>query len=212
MEDNEISMDSEPLKRYGKNMVKYIKGRLRDLVGGSMIDLQRDIRTNRFIAYDGGRHDNLIMRRSGHLSNSIRPTRIEEPEDGVFTSGLQVGKVYGKVLIGRRGKSTVITPKNSQFLAIPLPAALGNHGVPKGRPRDKSLWGNTFIRKGIIFGQPLYVKGQKQGQSKGMVVPLFVLKRSVTIPVKIAVEDLREFTKAGAGKEFEKIRNDLGMK
>jgi hypothetical protein len=57
-----------------------------------------------------------------------------------------------------------IRPRTAQFLAIPLPAARGR------RPREFT---HTFIRKGIIF--------QRVGSR---VIPLFVLKRSVTIPAR----------------------------
>jgi hypothetical protein len=215
-EENDIMVDAEPLKRYGKNMVKYIKGRLRSLVAGSMVDLQRDVRTNRFIAFDGGHHDNLLMRRSGHLSNSIKPRPVVENGDD-FVGGIEMGKVYGKTLIGKRGHVTTVTPKSGRFLAIPLPAALGNHGVPRGRPRDAAVWGSTFFARSkngnlILFGRQLYVKGARKGEAKTGVVPLFIMKTSVNIPVKIAVEDLLGFASAGVGKDLQKLRNDLGLK
>lgn len=210
-DENNIEMNTDPLKRYGKYMTKFIKDRLRALVTYSMVDLQKDIRTNRFIAYDGGHHDNLLMRRSGHLSNSIRPRRTVEVGPD-FVGGLETGKAYGSTLIGRRGKVTVIVPRLKKFLAIPLPAALDGHGVPRGRALDKAVWGSTFIHKGIIFGQPLFVKGKKKGESKGMIVPLFVLKRSVRVPVKIAVEDLRDYALKSVGKDLRKLRDDLGLK
>ena len=55
-------------------------------------------------------------------------------------------------------------PRFARFLAIPLRAARGK------RPRD---FMNTFVNKGIIF--------QRMGKR---IVPLFVLRRSVTIPAR----------------------------
>lgn len=208
-------MNTDPLRRYGENMQKYIRQRLKEMVSGNMYDLQGEIRRNRFVPYDGQYHDNVLMRRSGHLSNSIRPTSVVRSGDE-FTGGLQMGKSYGRPLIGKRGTVTDVYPKTKKYLAIPLPAALGNHGVVRGRPLDKSVWGDTFIRTSkagnlIIFGKQLFVKGKKQGQAKTGVIPLFILKKHVQVRVKIAVEELYKYALTGVGKDFEKLKNDLGL-
>jgi hypothetical protein len=73
----------------------------------------------------------------------------------------------------------VITPKTAQFLTIPLGAARAAAGASRGSARD---FPNTFIAKGMIF----------QKQQGGKIVPLFLLRRQVTVPARIHPEDIAE--------------------
>lgn len=75
-------------------------------------------------------------------------------------------------------KGATITPKNSRFLTIPLDAAkTARRGVAKFTARElfdnPAAFGyrSAFIAKGVIFGS----------KAKGAIVPLFALKRSVTL-------------------------------
>lgn len=63
----------------------------------------------------------------------------------------------------------VIKPKNKKFLTIPFPGGPADTKVPK-RASD---FDNTFVAKGIIF--------QKHGKG---IVPLFILRKFVTIPAQ----------------------------
>jgi hypothetical protein len=173
-----------------------------------MIDLQKDLRENKFVIYDGGKHDDVLMRRSGHLSNSIRVVAAVMQGDEAV-GGLSFGKKYAGVLIGKRGKVTKIVPINKQFLAIPLPGALDAHGVPRGAPEDKAVFPYTFIHKGTIFGHLGYVKGAHKGEIKSDLLPLFLLRRSVDVKVRIASEDLLDFTKKKVNAELQKLKADL---
>ena len=205
---DDITLDIDPIKQYGKNMQAFIKQRLKGIINGTMIDLQKDLRKNKFVMYDGGKHDDVLMRRSGHLSNSIRvePAVMQGTE---AVGGLSFGKKYAGVLIGKRGKVITIVPTNKQFLAIPLPGALDAHGVPKGIPEDKSVFPYTFIHKGTIFGHLGYVKGARKGEIKSDLLPLFLLRRSVDVKVRIASEDLLDFTKKNVEAELQKLKADL---
>ncbi len=81
-------------------------------------------------------------------------------------------------------EGTTIRAKRTQFLTIPLPAALDSRGVPlRARARD---WDNTFVarsRRGnlLIF--------QRQGVG---IVPLYLLKREVTLPPRLGAQDTLE--------------------
>jgi hypothetical protein len=67
-----------------------------------------------------------------------------------------------------------IVPKNSQYLTIPLDAALTPSGVMRFDARGAEAAGyKTFVRGNIIFG----IKDK-------VLVPLFVLVTSVTIPAR----------------------------
>lgn len=83
----------------------------------------------------------------------------------------------------------IVKPRNSKYLAIPLPAALTAAGVLKKRPRDYS---DTFVRKSKGGNLMIF---QKVGQ-RGKIRALFVLKKSVTIPARkymtITAEAMRD--------------------
>lgn len=73
------------------------------------------------------------------------------------------------------------------WLAIPLPAVLTAAGVARGFARDyrdhpgQFGFTGTFVHKGVIFGHLAGgAKGKGIGGGKSSVVPLFVLKHSVT--------------------------------
>jgi hypothetical protein len=55
-----------------------------------------------------------------------------------------------------------------------------------------SPFSGTFIHKGIIFGRVGRATAVAGKTDKRAVVPLFVLKRSVQIPVRIPVEGILE--------------------
>jgi len=102
----------------------------------------------------------------------------------------------------------------AKMLAIPLPGAMDSSGTAKGSPRDAAIFGQTFLAKSragnlIIFGKLNYVRGKKAGQAKGDVVPLFVLKNSVDVPVTVTTESLRAYAQPILGKGMDAIRAGL---
>jgi hypothetical protein len=89
-------------------------------------------------------------------------------------------EIIAKVVAGQKLKYAwaqeeggVIKAKNARFLAIPLDAAKTAAGVARFGPRQIESAGYTgsFVKGGILYG--------KQGDR---IVPLFVFKRSVTLP------------------------------
>lgn len=146
----------------------------------------------------GGGPSNLRVR-TGALRASTRPLPVRADRNTV-QSGVQFGTVYAATHIGKRGTKTTITPKGHPFLAIPLDAAKTTAGVARGGPdrtwqgqyRMNSPFSGTFIHKGIIFGRVGRATAVAGKTDKRAVVPLFVLKRSVQIPVRIPVEGILE--------------------
>jgi hypothetical protein len=152
----------------------------------------------------GPKNQGVLNSRSGILKKSI--TTIPATTDGdVITGKLGIGTVYGKMHFGPAGQVTHVTPKSGKFLAIPLPGAMDAHGIARGKPLDKAIFGQTFIARSkagnlIIFGKLTYVKGEKAGQVKSDLKPLFVLKESVDVPVTITTESLRAWVRPLLGK------------
>ena len=100
----------------------------------------------------------VLKVRTGTLRSSIVPI-LAHMEGRVIMAGVGTGVKYARI----HEFGGTIVPKVAQALTVPLP------GV-KGRARD---YKNTFIAKGMIF--------QKQGRE---IIPLFALKKSVTIPAR----------------------------
>lgn len=101
---------------------------------------------------------------TGRLRNSLT---YAETKDGLeISAGGGPGEVDYAAIHQFGG---TITPKKKKFLTIPFPGGPADTKVPK-RAAD---FDNTFVAKGIIF--------RKQGKG---IQPLFILKKSVTIPAR----------------------------
>jgi hypothetical protein len=119
-----------------------------------------------------------LYKRSGKLVQSIK--------DSVTVSGQKFDDIEGRI-----GSSLVyaniqeyggdIVPKNSKYLAIPLPAAMDSRGIPlMASPRD---WANTFVAKSKAGNLLIF---QKKGKD---IIPLYVLRSKVTIPPRLGLGD-----------------------
>jgi len=136
-------------------------------------------------AWPGGTKPKNLSKRTGDLVQSIaKSIRIS----GKFTATSdRVGRIGSPLTYAHVQEfGGTITPRNAQYLTVPLPAAMNSAGVmllPKARD-----YPNTFVAKSrrgnlIIF--------QKRGRNK--IVPLFVLKRSVKIPPRLNLGAALEF-------------------
>jgi hypothetical protein len=175
----------------------------------------------------GGTTSDKLAVRSGLLRNSVRAIPAKISSNASIVGGINFGTIYARVHVGPRGQKTVIKPKGHPYLTIPLDAAKSPSGVAKGSPR-LGPWADTFIarsKKGnlIIFGRLASYRSVKVGGTKvkGLtvrqvskdVVPLFVLKESVTIPARIhprtildwmmprVLADFKDSNITGAAKE-----------
>jgi len=142
----------------------------------------------------GGTSATKLRKRSGKLQASTKPLPVKKVK-GNYKAGVRFGTRYAGVHIGKAGDKKVIRPVNKQYLAIPLPAAKTAAGVARGRPLDTGIFGKTFIAKSkagnlIIFGKSVYQRGAKTGEAHGKIVPLFVLKKQVTVPVRVSTKVL----------------------
>lgn len=142
-------------------------------------------------SWPGGTSDKSLSRRTGKLIESVEASiRVT----GKFTAGSEVRGQIGSPLIyaSTQEFGATIRPKRAQYLTVPLPAALDNRGVPiLPRARD---WPRTFVQRSrrgnlIIF--------QKRGANK--IVPLYVLKKQVTIPPRMNLRTMIEAGNRGLG-------------
>lgn len=159
--------------------------------------------------------DTRIRRRTGQLSDSMRPiSPVKVTEKGV-EGGVTFGKVYARVHIGPRGQVTTIKPKERKYLTVPFPKSpiMTDAGVVKATARELMEgkgglpFGNTFIAKSkagnlIIFGTKRITKGARIGEYRGEVIPLFILKKQVKVKARIHPEDFLKWSKKELKRDF----------
>lgn len=143
-----------------------------------------------------GTFPGTLSRRSGELQSQFVPSRINVR--GGSIGDLEVSfTLPGIAAVHERGAT--IFPKKAKYLTVPLPAALDSRGVAlKPRARD---WMNTFVLRSKK-GNLLIVQKQPGGGLK----PLYVLKKSVTIPKRLGFQEAFE-----AGLDFlaDQIANEI---
>lgn len=156
----------------------------------------------------------LLNTRSGHLKRSIGS--IVRTEDGLPVAHIGSGVRQGKPLeyAGIHEAGGTIRPKIKQFLTIPLRAAQTATGQTNFSAKDvlngDTKYSGSFVAKGIIFG--ITQSGStllKSGRfRKGGIVPLFALKRSVTIRPSHYLTITRDETMKDATAELVKAVNE----
>lgn len=142
--------------------------------------------------------------RSGRLRSSIG-SQISFEDGGlkaVIGSGARQGDRVKYANIHETGGT--IVPRVRQWLTVPLEAAKTPSGVGRFTAQDvrrkRTQYTGSFIQDHVIFG---YMKRGQYKTSRGLkldIVPLFVLKKSVTIPASRYLSRTSEETFADANK------------
>ena len=118
---------------------------------------------------------NLLSRRGG-IRNIVTFARGARQGD--------LNRVVGEVVVpfplSVHELGTTITPKRSQFLTIPLSAALDGRGIPI-RPSARD-WPRTFVKQSKRGNLLIF---QRNGAT---LVPLYLLKRSVQLPARLGAQ------------------------
>jgi phage gpG-like protein len=157
-----VNVEVKNTERVINNMRTFrndLKGENMAIMADVCIYLMNYIQTNKLSGQ-------VLKRRTGRLVGAMNYAVRDE-------AGNVVGRVGNSAIyahIHEFGKT--ITAKNSKYLTIPLPAAMTPAGVLRKPARQ---WENTFVSSGIIWQRK--EKGQRS-------IPLFVLKKSVTIPAR----------------------------
>ncbi|MEY9560468.1 hypothetical protein [Sinorhizobium fredii] len=126
--------------------------------------------------WPGGTTAQTLSRRSGKLAGSILRS-VDVGGNTFETIEGTIGADFPGVV---HEFGATIKPKTAKYLAIPLPAALDSKGVPlKKGPRD---WAHTFVSKSKAGNLIIF---QRRGTQ---VIPLYVLKSSVTIPPRLGMQ------------------------
>lgn len=162
----------------------------------------------------GGTSIDRLAVRTGHLRSSTKEMPLVRTA-GLIETGISFGTGYAPVHVGPSGQVTTIHPVNAKYLAIPLAAARTPAGVPRGAPRS-GMWGETFFatsRKGnlILFGRRVVQKGARAGQTRGAVVPLFVMKKQVKVRARVDPVQILIWSRGELVKDFLDIGVKIGV-
>lgn len=191
MEEGSLSQIISNLKGYSSKLIR----RISKIIELNSRLLQTHIRTEKMT---GGTSATRLRVRSGHLRRSVQVKKVDlsggNIRGGVTIGGSEYNVRYARVHIGRRGQKTIIKPKRAKFLTVPLKAALTPSGVLKG-PARSNIWGDTFVAKTaqgrlVIFGRGRIMKGERQGELRSKILPLFLLLKQVTVPARIHPAEL----------------------
>jgi hypothetical protein len=199
----------EQVNRALENVPKILIKNVKEIIRLRSIEMQSYIRTEHLT---GGTSDTRLRVRSGRLRGSVIPLKVEVRNDSV-DGGVSIGTKYGRPHFGPKGEKFIIRGKKG-WLTIPIDKAHGGvfdegYGGPfpsttkAGVGRGSAMfgpWGNTFIKKTdkgnlIIFGQMKSYSRVKVGGTavKGLsimklgkkIVPLFLLRKQVSIPARV---------------------------
>jgi hypothetical protein len=171
-----IEGGDEAVARFGS-----IPGKLRKEIGDTIKRLQVELVNAAQAAYKS-----LGLReRSGALYGGIQPGEFEETDSGVTATVVAGGVPYTRI----QNLGGTISAKNVNNLTIPLDAVLTGQGVARFTAAqvisDPAAFGfvTTFFKNSVLFGElPIEGKREAKGATIGGVVPLFVLRPSVTLP------------------------------
>ena len=123
--------------------------------------------------------------RADYDEHALQPQRRHAPEhrrerrvDGKTFDEI-TGQIGGSMNAAVQEFGTTITSKTAKYLTVPLPAALDSKGVP--RKKNAREWDNTFVAQSKAGNLIIF---QREGAK---IVPLYVLKSSVTIPPRLGM-------------------------
>jgi hypothetical protein len=127
--------------------------------------------------YPGGTTGSSLSQRSGSAVRSIHDS--VKVEQGATLQSIR-GYIGGNFYLRTHEFGAVIRATRSQYLTVPLPAALDSRGVPLRR--SARMWANTFIANSRAGNLLIFQK-----QPGGGIIPLYVLKREVRIPPRLGM-------------------------
>ena len=169
--------------------------------------LQRSLTdTHRFIAEEE-LTGQVLETRTGQLKKAIKTTDAEWKGD-IVEGKIGIAEGPAERYAGILEEGGTIYPKRGKYLAIPLPAARTRRGVIKGKYNVSNLRElNMFLFKSKAGNLILAMK--KKLKTKTNIIPLFVLKRSVTIQphkyMERGAERLRRTLTAEIEKEVNRV-------
>lgn len=169
------------LQALEKNLKYSLKGGHKEMADELRLylsDVADDLARYHGRSFTGETHATRLSKRSGRAMRSIKTSvRVS----GATLDSLQ-GKIGGIGYLRAHEFGATVRAKNAQYLTIPLPAALHANGTPIHSSARQ--WANSFVIRSKA-GNLLIVKKQPGGK----LLPLYVLKREVTIPPRLRMRE-----------------------
>jgi hypothetical protein len=125
-----------------------------------------------------------VNRRTGNLARSFKSRTFDSTLLGAIVLDVQPEGPGAKYANLQEFGGT-IKPVRAKNLWIPIAGNLTPAGVARITPTEAINRGG-FFAKGVFFGKPLVGRGK----AKANPVPLFALKKSVTVPGRMGAERL----------------------
>lgn len=180
----QVTLRTDALKQWAARAPEVVRKVLLDELRKFFLFFLEDLREQRLSGNPVHVRTGALRRDGIASSSEIQPDLFEGR--AIFTLPYAATQEYGDP--ERR-------PKNSQFLAIPLPAALTASGVPRYpsplRQSLKAEFETVFARRSQHGTGALILFGKHQKTDKELIA-LFVLKRSVSIPARMGARALLE--------------------
>lgn len=180
MSSKDIARLRRGFKRAPELMAREARAALRDAAN----TWQGKVVRENFRPFSGNKNDTKTLQsRSSFLRRSlghrIEGDNLSNLSVSVYSSGVKYARIqeYGGD----------VRPVKGKYLTIPLDAAMGPRGVPKKSSVRDYADGFFFESKAgnLIFAVSKVVGRGKNARSQ--VVPLYVLKRKVTIPARFGL-------------------------
>jgi hypothetical protein len=147
--------------------------------------------------------DTALATRTGALVRALQ-------SGGKVHDAAKLADVYGEISLPGKNRiheyGGTITPKEGEYLFIPLPAALNADGTPKRRnPRQ---WKSTFIAESRAGNLILF---QRVGRK---LTPLYALKKQVRVRPRLGLvsqikSDFPQFADRALAALFDALTKDL---
>jgi hypothetical protein len=171
---------AEGLNQFGQQLLDRWNGQIKTIsteLAAFLNDVAKQLATLHGKAWPGGTSSGSLSTRSGALiSGILAGVKVEGSTIDALVGTFSIPAPYAIHEFGGTMRA-----KGGKFMAIPLPEALDSKGTPKQRsPRD---WQNTFVARSRNGNLLIF---QRRGTT---IVPLYVLKTSVTLTARLHAED-----------------------
>lgn len=178
----DFKVDDRLLRKALADVPQALTKRTRSAVVSMLGDFTKAMRGDQFTGYTGSSPNDRLQTRTGALRNSIRASRVTGQNFADIEGRAFTTSVYAPI----HEYGGTITPKHKRYLRVPLPEALTAAGDVKG--------GLAPVQRGGSWetadGDPTFVRRSKSNPGEAVIylsgpngpVPIFALKKSVTIP------------------------------
>jgi hypothetical protein len=171
---SDANVGLQALAHHFKSAAQRVKPILRQELVRHLQQTVQLIASRNSASWPGGTTATTISRRSGAAMESLK--KGIKITDGAYGP---TGEMWGVFYLFVHEYGGTMRAKKSQFMTIPLPAALNSDGTPKHRTARE--WNDTFVAESRAGNLIIF---QRQGR---LIVPLYVLRKEVRVPARLGL-------------------------